>query len=384
MILQLPNDGLLLPGLDGTNPLGFLAALGVLQTLTAAHNPCKVTLSWSSNQGVWNPVIHGICQDKKSVSESLAKQLKCPFKPNPEADANREKTQEAYDKKKAERKKAADELKRQGLRGSDRRIAEETKLAPIDRDLCELRQRWLTALRDCVPSLELSLGKHLNATCSELREHMGLAMADASHRERDILDLYAAFGSDVCSQDKSDQMQATSFCFITGSGHQYFLDTVRQLVEKATADRIKEAVFAQVEPQDETCSMRWDPQEDRRYAVMWSDPTASGNKAKTNWAQNLLAYRGLLCLPSVPGAKGLQTVGWLTDEEPAWNWPIWAGRISSRVVRSLLSHPFLTQTNTDRGTMSDLGIVAVYRSIRVQVGNPPLHKVNFTPSRRIA
>lgn len=384
MSRQTLNEGLLLPGLDGTNPLGFLAALGVLQTLTAARNPCKVTLSWSSDQGVWNPVIHGICQDRKSVSESLAKQLKCPFTPNPEADANRAKTQEAYDKKKTERKKVADELKRQGLRGNDRKVAEETKLAPIDRELCEIRQQWLTALRKCVPSLELSLGKHLNATCSELREHMGLAMADASHCERDILDLYAAFGSDVCSQEKSDQMQATTFCFITGSGHQYFLDTVRQLVENVTADRLEEAVFALIEPQDEKCSMRWDPQEDRRYAVMWSDPTASGNKAKTNWALNLLAYRGLLCLPSVPRAKGLQTVGWLNDEEPAWNWPIWAGRIPSRVVRSLLSHPLLTQTNTDRGTMRDLGIVAVYQSIRVQVGNPPLHKVNFTPSRRVA
>jgi len=378
------DDGLLLPGLDGTNPLGFLAALGVLQTLTAAHNPCKVTLSWSSNGGVWNPVIHGIRQDKKSISESLAKQLKCPFTPNQEADSNREKTQVAYDKKKAERKRAADELKRQGLRGNDRKVAEETKLAPIDRELCDIRQQWLAALRVCVPSLELSLGKHLNATCSELREHMDLAMADASHCERDILDLYAAFGSDVCRQDKSDQMQATSFCFITGSGHQYFLDTVRQLVENVTADRLEEAVFSLVEPQDEKYSMRWDPQEDRRYAVMWSDPTSSGNKAKTNWALNLLAYRGLLCLPSVPRAKGLRTVGWSTDEEPAWNWPIWTGRISSRVVRSLLSHPFLTQTHTDRGTMRDLGVVAVFRSIRVQVGNPPLHKVNFTPSRRIA
>jgi hypothetical protein len=378
------NGGLLLPGLDGTNPLGFLAALGVLQTLTAAHHPCKVMVSWSSNQGVWNPVIYGIDQDRKSVSESLAKQLKCPFTANPEADSKREKTQEAYDNKKKERKKAADELKKQGLRGNERKIAEETKLGPIDRELSNIRLQWLNALRECVPSLEISLGKHLNATCGELREHMVLSIAEASHRARDVVDLYAAFGSDVCSQEKSDQMQATNFCFITGSGHQYFLDTVRQLVEKVTATRLEEALFTPVEFQDETCSMRWDPQEDRRYAMMWRDPTASDNKAKTNWALNLLAYGGLQCLPSVPRAKGLQTVGWLADDEPAWNWPIWAKRIPSSVVRSLLSHPFLTQNKADRDAMSAIGVVAIYQSTRVQVGNPPLHKVNFTPSRRVA
>jgi hypothetical protein len=377
------GDGLLLPGLDGTNPLGFLAALGVLQTLTAVKQPCKVTLSWSSNQGVWNPIIYGIGHDQKSLSESLAKHLRCPFPPNAEADLKRETTQKAYDEKKSERKKAADELKKLGLRGEKRKDAEEKKLGLIDKELTKLRSEWLAALRNSVPSLELSLGKHLNATCSELREHMCLALAVASNSEREVLDLYAAFGSDVCSQEKSDQMQATSFCFTTGSGHQYFLDTVRQLVEKVTAERLEKALFSHTEPQDEKCSMRWDPQEDRRYAVMWSDPTASDNKAKTNWALNLLAYRGLQCVPSVPRADGLRTVGWQTYEEPAWNWPIWTQPISSNVVRSLLSHPFLTQINTDRRAMTGLGIVAIYQSIRLQVGNPPLHKVNFAPSRRV-
>jgi len=378
------DDGLLLSGLDGTNPLGFLAALGVLQLLTTEHKSHEVTMSWSSKKGVWNPILHGVGQDQKSVSKSLARQLKCPFKPDADAGSNREKTQEAFDEKKSQRKKVADELKQQGLRGSERKAAEENTLNPIDKELSELRLQWLAALRQCVPSLELSLGKHLNATCSELREQMNLALDEASQHERNILDLYAAFGSDVCSQDKSDQMLATNFCFITGSGHQYFLDTVRQLIENVTADRIEEAVFTQVEPQDEKCSMRWDPQEDRRYAVMWSDPTASGNKARTNWATNLLAYCGLQLLPSVPRPKGLFTTGWSEDECLAWNWPIWTGRISSWVIRSLLSHPLMTEKSVNRKAISSLGVAAVYQSIRVQVGNPPLHKVNFTPAHRVA
>jgi len=378
------DDGLLLPGLDGTNPLGFLAALGVLQLLTTGQKSHEVTMSWSSKEGVWNPVLYGAGQDQKSISRSLAKQLKCPFTPDAIAGSKRQETQEAFDKKKSERKKAVDALKRQGLRGNERKAAEEKTLGPIDKELSELRSKWLAALRRCVPSLELSLGKHLNATCSELREHMSLALDEASQLERNILDLYSAFGSDVCSQDESDQMLATNFCFITGSGHQYFLDTVRQLIENVTADRIEEAVFTQIEPQDEKYSMRWNPQEDRRYAVMWSDPTASGNKAKTNWATNLLAYCGLQLLPSVPRSKGLFTTGWSEDEYLAWNWPIWTGPISSWVIRSLLSHPLMTDESGNRKASSSLGVAAVYQSIRIEVGNPPLHKVNFTPSQRVA
>lgn len=384
MSLYFQHDGLLLPGLDGTNPLGFLAALGILKLLTTEYESHEVTMSWSSKEGVWNPVLHNVGQDQKSVSKCLAKQLGCPFQPDAVAGSKRKETQEAFDKKKSERKKVADDLKRQGLRGNDRKAAEDKMLSPIDKELADLRSQWLAALRQCVPSLELSLGKHLNATCGELRDHMSLALDEASQRERNILDLYAAFGSDVCSQDKSDQMLATNFCFITGSGHQYFLDTIRQLIEKVTADRIEEAVFTQIEPQDEKYSMRWDPQEDRRYAVMWSDPTASSNKAKTNWATNLLAYRGLQLLPTVPRSKGLFTTGWSDDEYLAWNWPIWTGVISSWVIRSLLSHPLLTEESGNRNALSALGVAAVYRSIRVQVGNPPLHKVNFTPSQRVA
>lgn len=130
--------------------------------------------------------------------------------------------------------------------------------------------------------------------------------------------------------------------------------------------------------------MRWDPQEDRRYAVMWSDPTASDNKAKTNWAINLLAYLGLQLLPSIPIRKGLRTTGWSREEDPTWNWALWHGRMSALVVRSVLSHPCLVNKDIKRDHIAATGVAAVYQSARVQVGNPPLHKVNFTPARRMA
>jgi len=40
--------------------------------------------------------------------------------------------------------------------------------------------------------------------------------------------------------------------------------------------------------------------------------------------------------------------------------------------------------NIDTNALSVVGISKVYRATRIQVGNPPLHKINFTPAQRIA
>ncbi|MEX0776836.1 MAG: hypothetical protein WD042_14120 [Phycisphaeraceae bacterium] len=48
-----PRDGLLLPGLDGTNPLGFLAALGVLYLGTTPNFP--MPMHWERAGATWRP-----------------------------------------------------------------------------------------------------------------------------------------------------------------------------------------------------------------------------------------------------------------------------------------------------------------------------------------
>jgi len=48
---------LFLNGLDGANPLGFLAAIGVLKTATDALKDEHIKMGWSSEHGSWRPVI---------------------------------------------------------------------------------------------------------------------------------------------------------------------------------------------------------------------------------------------------------------------------------------------------------------------------------------
>jgi len=374
------GDGVLLWGLDGTNPLGFLAALGTLQTLSQADSTKAVTLAWQNQDCCWVPVLHDIAGGKGSIAAAIAKYLNCPFRPNQQKDYEREVTEKTFQAKRNQLKKETEALKRQGLRGNQRKEADEKKLGPIRTELNSLRLQWLAALREAVPSPELSLGEHLNASCEKLRVDMIACLENATLENRAAIDLFAGFGSDSCNQPNSNRMQATPFCFITGSGHQNFLDTVRQLMEQVDAQRIEQALFSRTKPSDERLSMRWDPQEDRRYAGMWSDPTASGNKATTNWAINLLAYRGLQLCTSVPTFRSLQTTGWLFDPEPGWRWPIWQEGLTLDVVRSILSHPLLMNSQPSRELVSAIGVIALYQASRVQVGK----YINFTPAYQIA
>ncbi len=52
------RDGLLLPGLDGANPLGFLAALGLLKVLSDPGIFEVLGMNWTKSAGTWVPVLH--------------------------------------------------------------------------------------------------------------------------------------------------------------------------------------------------------------------------------------------------------------------------------------------------------------------------------------
>jgi len=378
-----PHEGLLLRGLDGANPLGFLAALGVLRTVSATMLSERVTISWEEADCVWSARLLGIDVDARALADLIAGQLHIPFEAESNAEGERESAQKLFDDQRTSLKNAIDALKKRKLRGGDRQEAERNEIDPLRRKVSDARSAWLAALKKTVPSEELSLGKHLNATGEELRTALIPALDGAAIQRRETVDLLAAFGCDRCVTE-TGQMQATPFCFTTGSGHQYFLDTVRQLCGVVSADRIYAALTERCEPSDDKLSLRWDPIEDRRYAAMWSDPTASDNKAKTNWALNLLAYRGLQLLPSAPGRHGrLYTTGWNGDGT-AWRWPIWAIPLSEPLVRSLLTCPTTAHSDRIAHECHAQGIAAIFECQRIQVGNPPLHKVNFGPARQLA
>lgn len=198
--------------------------------------------------------------------------------------------------------------------------------------------------------------------------------------------MLAAFGAETA--DKADErIQPTPFCFITGSGHQWFLDTARQLMACVSEEKIREALFEPWSYRDEKLTMRWDPLDDRRYALMDRDPTASDNKSTTVWMANLLGYFALAFFPCVAAEHGQATACWSTDNKTTtFRWPIWSHALSRDAVRSLLTHRALSVPDYE-GERGELrielrarGVAAVLSARRIQVGNPPLHKINFSPA----
>src|ERR1700693_6649781 len=125
------RDGLLLGGLDGTNPLGFLAALGTLQTLTEVDRTKTVTLAWESHDCRWVPVVRGIGGEKSAIADVIARQMNCPFRPDQKKDEKRERRQKVHDDVKKRLKDAIDSLKNRKLRGNERAEAEKKELDPI-------------------------------------------------------------------------------------------------------------------------------------------------------------------------------------------------------------------------------------------------------------
>lgn len=376
---RVPNEVALM-GLDGANPLGFLAALGTLVTLHGVGEPAR--LSWA-RRTAWVPSLHGTsATEPEELSELVARGLRGRAVP-PEAEDQRARSVRRFD---AAKKAVADkrkEIKKRGLRGAERQAAIEQEVAPLEQDCQAARQEWLAALSAAAPRPELALGKRLDCTPEEYRQHAEALLADSNPVESDALNMLAAFGTDACV-NKKNEIEPTPFQFITGSGHQFFLATVRELMQQVTAERVQRTLFQTWTYPDDGLSMRWDPLEDRRYALMDRDPTASGNKPRTEWMANLLAYRGLALYPTAPRRGAVRVVAWVVEnDEPAFTWPLWEHPASPDAIRSLLALQELRERRPDRETLRARGVAAAFRARRIKVGSGSNYKFNFTPPRAV-
>jgi CRISPR-associated endonuclease/helicase Cas3 len=373
------DDALVLTGLDGANPLGFLAALGTLLVLRRGAYP-QARLAWRRT-AIWQPVLTGVPPAERSALCGAIAAVLCGHPVSGDAEGKRLAAQRESDAAKKALRDRRDEIKKRGLRGKDRKAAIEAELAPLEQEAHQKRGIWLDALKDAIPSPELALGKQIDCTSDEYREYAASFLEDSGAAARAPLDLLAAFASDAYLE-KSGRVAATPFCFITGSGHQYFLDTVRQLMKEVTAERIRSALFEPWTYSDEKLSLRWDPIEDRRYALMDRDPTASDNKSRTVWMGNLLAYRALALFTSAPGRRGLQTTGWSGPGE-FFTWPLWDHPAGPDTIRSQMLLSNLGAESPDRSVLETQGVVAIFRSRRIKVGSGANFKINFSPARGV-
>jgi CRISPR-associated endonuclease/helicase Cas3 len=80
------QHGLVLTGLDGSNPLGFLAALGLLRVLDSPTSLEGLRMSWRPFGGTWIPAIHHVSEnmpDEGAILDSLSRRLAGNIKDHP-------------------------------------------------------------------------------------------------------------------------------------------------------------------------------------------------------------------------------------------------------------------------------------------------------------
>ncbi len=374
------HQGLLLAGLDGSNPLAFLAALGTLRALSLAWPDRNVKMAWTQHSAAWRPVIvlpglneqdcvdalfnvacHGPCASRRADGERHRDALLCTIR---------------------EIRQQDEELKK-NLKKKER----EGKLAPLRQREAEHRTKWLEIIAP-----HLLLGTDTSVSPAEFRSQENKAAHAASPDDRAFADYVCALGSSIFESDDGT-IEDTALRTMRGSGHQHFLSFMVNLLCEVTPDHLRKALLRPWIYDDpvQNLTMRWDPRDDARYALRWSDPSGDPTRKDSGsvLGANVLAILALPLIPTVPTHSGLQTVGFpaTAGRETIWILPLWSSPIDVDTCRSLLAyHEVATRpsrTYSDqaklRARLKALGVVQCFRIRRITVGKFR----SFTPAETV-
>jgi hypothetical protein len=243
---------------------------------------------------------------------------------------------------------------------------------------------------------EHDFGGDIDLTFDRLRARE-LSDAAATPVTRARASRFDCLFSDAATK-KDGSVMATPLCAMFGRGHQHFLSRLAQVANGTlpksmarlrsapdlnSADKIEEALFRPWTRPDETHGFRWDPMEDRRYALRFKNP--SGDAGRAVHGANRLAAIGITARPgaAVDRRGGLRflTLGSGVGAEGLIEitWPIWERLISLSAMQALLGRPALYEQAPDRALLARFGIAHLRRARRINVGK----YFNFTRAEAI-
>jgi hypothetical protein len=188
--------------------------------------------------------------------------------------------------------------------------------------------------------------------------------------------MIAAFGCGAVGNDDGN-IEDTSLRTMSGAGHQHFLGFMNTLAKETTALHLHETLIGPWQYADPSPTLRWDAEDDRRYALRWDEP--SKDPVKTVRGANRLAIEALPFFPVVPtGYSRVATTGFKgrRSHDTFISWPIWSAFLNQDVVTSILAMPHLLVDGSPRENLKYMGILAVFRSQRITLGKYR----NFTPA----
>ena len=306
--MSTPATDLVLPALQGSSLLGFLAALGAFRTLVTLPEMTTACMRWMPGGGSYRPVLR----------------------------------------------------------------------LPSSTDTDAIVEKLHAALRGLADHYVITVDKDLKIPSGVFRRLAAKAAEDfLTHKDKTAANMVAAFGCDaVCNEE--GVIEDTAFRTMSGAGHQHFLEFMNVLARETTVEQLREALFGPWRYRDSSPTMRWDAEDDRRYALRWDEP--SKDPVRTVRGANLLAIAALPLFPVVPKSNNtVATTGFTgrSSRDTFVRWPIWTGWLRLDTVCSLLGFGELQeQSETSVRSLRPYGVAAIYRSQRVTLGKYR----NFTPA----
>ncbi len=299
---------LVLAGIDGANPLAFLAALGTLRTLSRAWPQGEVKMAWTVYTGAWRPLLSAslpLIED--AIVAVLAERLS--------------------------------------------RMADHPALAFAD-DLnvkkSEFRTFAMAALASAMRAADVDSGIAADFAaafaCDALETQQSVVqdtalrtMSGAGHQH------FLAFMRSIVKQ--------------TGPAH-----LRKALFARWTYDDAVTNQTLRWDPADDSqYALRWrDPS---------GDPARK--KGGGMLGANRLAIEGLPLVTCAPVGSTLRTTGFTGSSARStfWIWPIWSCSVGLDVCRSLLAHAsLLSDRPNEHINLRALGVTAAFRSQRITVG----------------
>lgn len=293
-------EGILVRGIDGTTPLGFLAALGLLQVLEDSTRPEQGAprLSWKQLDA-WRPIVLGV--------DSLESVAQLIFEDRTRwADSPLLKFR--YVKQEKQGPKAVG-----GLR------------APL-----AVVRAWARPLRDRED--EASLAYWAALFCQDVTEiNKKPATTEAHH----------SVGIAVDTDVNMDLTVERNFLDFTSRNAQ-FLEQVEIIRDYLTLERILHALDTGEPDYDAPRTLDWDPSSDTPGAIY------TGFRRGYLPVHEWLAFRALHLLPLAgSGSKVRMTACTGRRLDGEFTWPLWERPASIDAVRALLGYPDLSRLSSE-------------------------------------
>jgi hypothetical protein len=319
-----------LPGLRATEPIGFLAAIGLLRVCTQRKSLGLVKLGWSDDAG-WPAVLH---TDRECDRDGLIDDLLAH------------------------------------MRGRSAASAFNGRADP-------------PRVNRSAPWLSPNHWDDIKVPCDDYRSLLATARVTTDERNREAADFLSALGSELIAVGGKDAVKPSALHMT--SGNQAFLETARELGlsldaaepshRKASCppdEAFQEAVFdARSEgtrgwhAADEFSAIGYDPAREAVYALVATAPTTAGPRSTR--AAVWLAVEALPLFPSLPVGRRLRTRGF-DIRSTAFRWAVWEESLSLNAVRTIVGSRDANEMRPVVGRLRRLGIRAVMESARVTIG----------------